>query len=51
MQEREKFIVAGIDRKLPIGIQGFAGLRMDQYVYVDKTKHIYNLVHEGRNIF
>lgn len=43
--------MAGIDRKLPIGIQGFAGLRMDQYVYVDKTKHIYNLVHGGKEYF
>ena len=31
-------------RKLPIGIQGFAGLRNDKYIYVDKTDYIYKLV-------
>ena len=38
-------------RKLPIGIQGFEGLRKDGYVYVDKTEYIYRLVHEGKPYF
>lgn len=38
-------------RKLPIGIQGFEGLRNDGYIYVDKTKYIYQLVHEGKPYF
>ena len=38
-------------RKLPIGIQGFEGLRKDGYVYVDKTEYIYRLVHTGKEYF
>ena len=38
-------------KKLPIGIQGFAGLRNDGYIYVDKTEYIFNLVHEGKSYF
>ncbi len=38
-------------RKLPIGIQGFEGLRKDGYVYVDKTEYIYQLVHTGKEYF
>jgi hypothetical protein len=38
-------------RKLPIGIQGFEGLRNDGYQYVDKTEYIYRLVHEGKPYF
>ena len=39
------------ERKLPIGIQGFEGLKKDGYVYVDKTEYIYRLVHEGKSYF
>ncbi len=39
------------ERKLPIGIQGFEGLRNDGYLYVDKTEYIYRLVHEGKPYF
>ena len=39
------------ERKLPIGIQGFEGLRNDGYIYVDKTEYIYRLVHEGKPYF
>ena len=38
-------------RKIPIGIQGFEGLRNDGYIYVDKTKYIYRLAHEGKPYF
>ena len=37
--------------KLPIGIQGFMGLRNDGYVYVDKTEYIYDLAHNGKVYF
>lgn len=40
-----------MDRKLPVGIQGFIGLRKDGYVYVDKTGYIYKLVHSGKEYF
>ncbi len=35
----------------PIGIQDFESLRMDGYVYVDKTMHIHRLVTTGRYYF
>ena len=38
-------------RKLPIGIQGFMGLRNDGYLYVDKTDYVYKLVSEGKQYF
>jgi len=31
-------------RKMPIGIQSFEKMRNDKYLYVDKTKYVYNLV-------
>lgn len=45
---KEETIMTG---KLPIGIQGFEGLRNDGYKYVDKTEYIYRLVHEGKPYF
>ena len=39
------------NRNLPIGIQDFEDLRTNDYVYVDKTEHIYNLVHFGKPYF
>lgn len=30
-------------RKLPIGVQSFAKLRTGGFVYVDKTRYIYEL--------
>ena len=38
-------------RKLPIGIQSFENLRQSNYLYVDKTKDIFNLVHAGKVYF
>lgn len=38
-------------RKLPIGIQNFASLRNDGYLYVDQTAAVYRLAHEGRQYF
>lgn len=36
-----------MNRKLPIGIQGFVKLRTDNFFYVDKTEYIYNLAHNN----
>lgn len=38
-------------RKLPIGVQNFEKLRTDKYLYIDKTKYIYELVHSGTQYF
>ena len=37
--------------KYPIGIQDFASIRQDGYVYVDKTDLIYRLVSQGKTYF
>ena len=37
--------------KLPIGIQSFEKLRKDDYLYVDKTMYILNLVQDGTVYF
>lgn len=37
--------------KLPIGIQEFSKLREDEFIYVDKTKEIYNLIESGSAYF
>lgn len=36
-----------MNRKLPVGIQAFAKLRTDDFLYVDKTEYIYNLAHNN----
>ncbi len=38
-------------QKLPIGIQTFADIRGDNYLYVDKTAQIFDLVDNGRYYF
>ena len=38
-------------KTLPIGVQDFRGLIEDQYLYIDKTEYIYNLVHSGKQFF
>ncbi|GAB4203747.1 MAG: ATP-binding protein [Bacteroidia bacterium] len=38
-------------KKLPIGIQSFEKIRSDSYIYVDKTRFIYNLINEGTYYF
>ena len=38
-------------RRLPIGVQGFPGLRKDGFVYVDKTRYIYELAHSSKQYF
>lgn len=38
-------------RKLPIGVQSFEKLRNEGYLYIDKTKYIYELVHTSSQYF
>ena len=38
-------------KKLPIGIQDFVKIREGDYVYVDKTQHLYNLIQRGSVYF
>ena len=38
-------------QRLPIGIQGFESLRNDGYLYVDKTRQVYDLTHTNRYYF
>lgn len=37
--------------KYPIGIQSFAQIREDGFVYVDKTELVYDLVKRGKTYF
>ncbi|MEZ4988147.1 MAG: AAA family ATPase [Saprospiraceae bacterium] len=37
--------------KYPIGIQDFRKIRTDGYIYVDKTRHIYNVLENGVYFF
>ena len=51
--EKQNALVAGREgvvmllRKLPAGIQIFARIREDDYVYADKTKHLVNMIDNG----
>lgn len=38
-------------RKFPIGIQTFSSIREDNYLYVDKTQYVYELVNEYKYVF
>ena len=38
-------------QKLPIGIQSFRKLREENFLYVDKTRHIYELMQSGTFLF
>jgi len=38
-------------KKLPIGIQSFRKIRDSDYLYADKTKHIFNLIQSEGSIF
>ena len=38
------------DRRLPVGIQSFAEIRREGYLYVDKTDMIWRLANRGKNI-
>ncbi|MDR2709263.1 MAG: AAA family ATPase, partial [Elusimicrobiota bacterium] len=48
METQDKSILGnGRLQKLPVGIQEFKDLREEQYLYVDKTKQIYDLINRG----
>jgi len=38
-------------KKLPIGLQDFRGLRKGGFIYIDKTKYLYQLADEGKYYF
>ncbi|MDM8560532.1 AAA family ATPase, partial [Candidatus Parabeggiatoa sp. HSG14] len=38
-------------KKLPIGIQSFSEIIKEEYLYVDKTKHIMELIQGGKYLF
>ena len=38
-------------RRLPIGVQSFAKLRTGDFLYVDKTRYVYDLVHGSSQYF
>jgi hypothetical protein len=38
-------------KKLPIGIQSFSEIITEEYLYVDKTKHIKELIQSGKYFF
>jgi hypothetical protein len=38
-------------KKLPIGVQGFTKIREDDYIYVDKTRFLYDLIQNGNVYF
>ncbi len=38
-------------KKLPIGIQTFSEIRIDDYVYIDKTGIALNLINNGKYYF
>ena len=38
-------------KKLPIGIQTFSEIIEENYLYVDKTKQIYELITTGKTYF
>jgi hypothetical protein len=49
--ERNGKVWKRMEKKLPLGIQSFEGLRKDGYTYVDKTGTIFDLVHGGTPYF
>ena len=38
-------------KKLPVGIQTFAEIIQEEYLYVDKTLHITKLIQAGKYLF
>ena len=38
-------------QKLPIGIQNFEDIRTENYLYVDKTKQILQMIENGKCYF
>ena len=44
-------MMAESNRRLPIGVQSFEKLRQGGYLYVDKTRYLYQLVHDAGQYF
>jgi Predicted AAA-ATPase/PD-(D/E)XK nuclease superfamily len=40
-----------VQKKLPIGIQEFTQFKEAEYLYIDKTEHVFNIINEGRFYF
>ena len=38
-------------RKLPLGIQNFRKIRDGDYVYIDKTQYVYNIINSASYYF
>ncbi|WP_457623375.1 AAA family ATPase, partial [Persephonella sp.] len=38
-------------KKLPIGIQTFKEIREDNYIYIDKTKEVLDLINNYKYVF
>jgi len=38
-------------KKLPIGVQNISEILQESYVYIDKTKQIYDLINTGKIYF
>jgi len=38
-------------KKLPLGMQGFREIKEDGYLYIDKTKYVYNILNEAKYYF
>ncbi len=49
--EKKNSSIMAPKRKYPVGIQSFESIRMDGYVYVDKTPLIYKMITEGKPYF
>jgi hypothetical protein len=43
--------IGGMEQKLPIGIQDFASIREDGFLYVDKTARIHELATGSGKVF
>ena len=43
--------MAPVKRKYPVGIQSFKTIRLDGYLYVDKTELVYKMITEGKPYF
>ena len=41
-------MTAGNDQKLPLDIQAFEMMRGENYLYVDKTRHVYQMATGSR---
>ncbi|MDR2544785.1 MAG: AAA family ATPase [Methanobrevibacter sp.] len=50
-KENSKFSNSRTLKKLGVDTQSFEILRRDDYLYVDKTEYIFNLINNGRIYF